>query len=91
MKKLFLSLMVFLICFGLGVPAYAAKVKKLLGQSCPEGQYVTGISSNATLICSSIVSEVTTYTMNCAKSPNDTGLEGTDPFDTSHANYGPLP
>lgn len=65
-----------------------AKLNNLLGQSCPEGQYVTGITNNGLLICNgSVVSEETTHTMNCAKSENETGLEGTDPFALSHANY----
>ena len=66
-----------------------SKLNALFGQTCPERQFLTGIDVNGNIICGGIgsVPQETTYSMNCPKSDNDVGLTGTDPFDSSHANY----
>lgn len=65
-----------------------SKLNALLGQSCPEGQFVIGFTSTGTLICGNHTPPTTTtYIMVCDKCSGDIGLCGTDPFDESHANY----
>ena len=67
-----------------------SRLDLLLGQSCPEGSYMTGIDINGNIMCSETTpppSGETTYNMNCGRSGNDTGPVGTDPFNSAHANF----
>lgn len=65
-----------------------SKLNGLFNQSCSEGQFVTGIDANGKIICGVVtIPQEMTYLMNCPRSDNDTGPVGTDPFNSSHANY----
>jgi hypothetical protein len=68
-----------------------SKLNALLGQSCPEGEFVTGFTTTGALICGNVppppAPVQTTYTMACERCSDEVGLCGTDPFDELHANY----